>query len=292
MPIPIQSGYKFKFNHKKLDNNYSMPAAEAYNSSYGIGYMITGKRIIITPGKTAISLPGMIQFIHKDLYHRTTKISGDVYECYSLKFRESFAKNIIDSIGQENFDSLFSQISISLSEEARQRIEYIMSMIEFEWNNYDNYSEKVIEGLTIQFFITALRGQVSTSYPAKYLSSKHIALIDALHYIEQHYNEDPSLETTANAIHVSSAHLSRLFTSEFDTSYSKSLAAIKLTRAMELLINTNLPITEVASQSGYQNSNYFCDAFKRSIGVSPLKYRKGRRGNAPYDSSPSPSAKV
>lgn len=288
MPVPIQSGYKFKFNHKKLYNNYSMPAAEAYNSIYGIGYMLSGKRIIVSPGKTTIAIPGMVQFISKDLYHKTSPISEEIYECYSLKFRNSFAEDIIKIIGKDNFDSLFSQISISLTEAAQQKIAHIMSMIEYEWNNYDNFSESVIEGLVIQLFVTTLRGQVPTAQPKQCLSSKHIALIDALNYIEKHYPEDPSLDETSAATHISSAYLSRLFASELGTSYSKSLEAIKLTSAMNLLINTKLPITEVAAQSGYHNSNYFCDAFKRAIGVSPLKYRKNKCGENGYNSPTSP----
>lgn len=290
MSVPIQSGYKFKFNHKKTDNHYSMPAAEAYNSSYGIGYMLSGKRIVISPGKTSIAVPGTVQFISKDLYHKTAPISEGVYECYSLKFRDSFADKIIKIIGRDNFNSLFSQINITLTEDAQQKTAYIMSMIEYEWNNYDNYSESVIEGLVIQFFVTVLRGQLPASQPKGYLLPKHLILIDALHYIEQNYTKDPSLEETASAIHISGAYLSRLFSSEFGSSYSKSLEAIKLSSAMKLLVNTKLPITEVAAQSGYHNSNYFCDAFKRSIGVSPLKYRKNKCGKDGYNSPTEPTS--
>lgn len=292
MSIPIQSGYQFKFNHKKLDNHYSMPAAEAYNSTYGIGFMLSGKRIVVSPGKTSIAFPGTAQFISKDLYHRTAPISDEIYECYSLKFRKAFADKLISIIGEDNFNDLFSQINVSLTETAQQRIAYIMSMIEYEWNHYDNYSESVIEGLVIQFFVTTLRGQIPSSQPEGYFSPKHIALIDALHYIEQSYAKDPALEETAAAIHISSAYLSRLFKSELGTSYSKSLEAVKLSRAMNLLVNTKLPITEVAAQSGYHNSNYFCDAFKRNVGVSPLKYRKNKCGENEYDSPTEPTTAI
>lgn len=56
--------------------------------------------------------------------------------------------------------------------------------------------------------------------------------------------------------------------------YSRFLTGIKISHAMALLVNTNLPIMEIAGQCGYDNSNYFSDSFKKIVGVSPLKYRK------------------
>ena len=65
-----------------------------------------------------------------------------------------------------------------------------------------------------------------------------------------------------------------LFTSRLDTTYSRFLTGVKISHAMALLVNTNLTITAIAGQCGYDNSNYFSDAFKKIVGVSPLKYRK------------------
>ena len=80
MPAPIHPDYNFKVNHKKRDNHYSMNTAASYENMYGIGYMISGDRIIITPQKTVTVHPGTIQFIHKNLIHRTTYISEGIYE--------------------------------------------------------------------------------------------------------------------------------------------------------------------------------------------------------------------
>lgn len=279
MAYPIQPGYKFKFEHKTVNNQYSMNRSESYKDSFGIGYRVTGDRLITTPGKAVVTLPGSAQFVHRDTYHRTTPLSEGICEGFNLKFREEFAQNIIATIGQENFDNLYSMIGVPLTEDAGKKALNIMQSIEYEWNNYDTYSESIIEGLVIQFFVNAVRGQAITAEPLCLLSSKHIVLMDAIKYLEQHYLEDPSLKQTAACIHTSPAHLSRLFTSELQTSYSVFLTEIKLEHAMKLLVNTNIPITEVAAQSGYQNSNYFCDAFKKHLGMSPLRFRKSKIGS-------------
>ena len=141
-------------------------------------------------------------------------------------------------------------------------------------HNYDTYSNAIIQGLVIQFFVIALRGQSFSPKNDVILKEAHFSLINAIHYVQCHYAEDPSLRETATAVHLSDAYLSRLFTSRLDTTYSRFLTGVKISHAMALLVNTNLTITEIAGQCGYDNSNYFSDAFKKIVGISPLKYRK------------------
>ncbi len=284
MSVPIPSGYNFKINHKKRDNHYSMESAESYGNMYGIGYMISGDRMIITPHKTVTVHPGTVQFMHKNLIHRTTYISEGICENIDIKFRESVAEHIIAVIGREQFEILYEQISFALTPEANEQITQIVSLIEHEWNNYDAYSNAIMESLVVQFFVTALRGQSVSPDLDTILKDQHLSLVEAIHYIQCHYAEDPSLKDTAEAVHISDAYLSRLFTSRLDTTYSRFLTEIKLSHAMALLINTKLTIAEVADQCGYPNSNYFSDAFKKVIGISPLQYRKNRNASdfCPY----------
>lgn len=274
MAIPIPADYNFRYNYVFRDNHYSMPCADVYGDCYGLGFMVQAERMIITPGKTIIVHPGSIQFMHKHLYHRTTYVSDNMLKAYQMKFRESVAEHIKAIIGKQSFDNLFSQISVQLTPKAQEKIIQLFQFIGEEWNHYDEYSDSAIEGYVIQIFIEAIRGQSTATY-GDLNHTKHLPITDALHYMEQTYAADPSLEQTAGAIHISPAHLSRLFTSELGTSYSRFLTEIKLNHAMQLLINTRLPITEVAAQTGFKNSSYFSDVFKKYIGISPLKYRKG-----------------
>ena len=284
MSVPIPAGYNFKVNHKKRDNRYSMKSAESYGNMYGIGYMLSGDRMIITPHKTVTVHPGTVQFMHKNLIHRTTYVSDGICENIDIKFRESVKEHIVAVIGQKQFDALYEQICITLTPEANERITQITALIEQEWNHYDVYSNSIIESLVIQFFVAVLRGQSVSPALDTILKDSHLALMEAIHYLQCHFAEAPTLKETAEAVHISDAYLSRLFHAQLDTTFSRFLTEIKLSHAMALLYNTNLPISEVATQSGYPNSNYFTDAFKKVIGISPLKFRKSRNASddCPY----------
>ena len=96
---------------------------------------------------------------------------------------------------------LYDQISITLAPQAIEQIDQLVKLIEHEWNNYDNYSNTIIQGLVIQFFVTALRGQTFSSQNDDILKETHFSLINAIHYVQCHYVEDPSLRETAEAVH-------------------------------------------------------------------------------------------
>lgn len=55
---------------------------------------------------------------------------------------------------------------------------------------------------------------------------------------------------------------------------------IRLYRATEMLVGTNLPVNEIALDCGFYDSNYFCRMFRRATGESPGGYRRTRWGGA------------
>ena len=48
----------------------------------------------------------------------------------------------------------------------------------------------------------------------------------------------------------------------------------RIGEAQNLLINTQLSITEIAANVGYNNSNYFQNVFRKAVGLTPGNYRK------------------
>lgn len=50
-------------------------------------------------------------------------------------------------------------------------------------------------------------------------------------------------------------------------------ARLKIKRAEELLVNTNLAIKDISGVCGFENEYYFSNFFKKRKGVSPTKFR-------------------
>ena len=77
----------------------------------------------------------------------------------------------------------------------------------------------------------------------------------------------------ADSLHLNSSYFSVLFKEQVGLNFSEYLMRKRVQRAKELLVQTNLPISEVAERVGYQTDKYFIKVFKSLENISPSKYR-------------------
>lgn len=97
----------------------------------------------------------------------------------------------------------------------------------------------------------------------------------AIEYIEANFaQEGLSLTDVARVVHVSPVYLSIMFKKERNINFSEFLNEVRMTKAMELIRNTNLKTYEVAEQVGYGNPQYFSVCFKKYTGYSPSDFKK------------------
>ncbi len=93
-------------------------------------------------------------------------------------------------------------------------------------------------------------------------------------YISQNYTEELSNEMIGSAVSVSPYHMSRVFKQETGCTPMQYVAQLRLGKAQTLLVHTDMPITEIAYNVGYNSSNSFNYAFLKLIGLTPGAYRK------------------
>jgi len=97
----------------------------------------------------------------------------------------------------------------------------------------------------------------------------------AREYLEANYHDhETSLESMADNLGLTPAYLSKLFKAETGQNYSDALAALRIEKAKELLLSTNLRSADVGARVGYQNPQYFATAFRKAAGVSPSEFRE------------------
>ena len=96
-------------------------------------------------------------------------------------------------------------------------------------------------------------------------------------YIQQNYTGTISLKEFGEQFHLSEKYISRYFKEHFHITLSQYVTYLRLEHAKQLLQDTDIPITEIALQSGYQNVSYFYRIFKRKNNCMPNEYRKRSR---------------
>lgn len=108
-------------------------------------------------------------------------------------------------------------------------------------------------------------------------NSMPIPLLKALHYIQDHYSDQIQLSTVADAVLISPAYLSRIFTEYFSTTFIDYLTDLRISEAQRLIKNTNMSIKEIANKVGYSDPNYFSKCFKKNTGYTPTEYLEKTR---------------
>ncbi|MEE1184577.1 MAG: response regulator [Acutalibacteraceae bacterium] len=98
-----------------------------------------------------------------------------------------------------------------------------------------------------------------------------------INYIEEHFN-DPnlSLSQMASELNVNSNYLSQIIKKKTDLRFIDLLLKKRMETAKLLLLDTNLPIKEIAISVGYNQISYFRQIFKNYYGATPTVYRNKR----------------
>lgn len=108
------------------------------------------------------------------------------------------------------------------------------------------------------------------------ISSKY-SVSDILNYIQDNRTRKITLEGLSQQFNISASHLSRVFNLAYHISPINYLIHSRITYATEYLLKSDLTITEIAEQVGYDNPTHFTNLFTKRIGCTPSEYREKNR---------------
>ncbi len=103
-------------------------------------------------------------------------------------------------------------------------------------------------------------------------------LVTAAEWIRANCGQVLTLERMADAAGYSVSHFSRQFHQLLGQTPIEFLTECRIVRAKSLLVSTDLPVKQVAEQSGFSSSAYFIQRFRASEGMTPERFRQLRGG--------------
>lgn len=104
-------------------------------------------------------------------------------------------------------------------------------------------------------------------------------LLQALAYIREHATEMIQVEDILRAVPIARRSLERFFRESLGRSPAEEIRRVRLERAKQLLATTDLPVPKVAKASGFGTGEYLATLLRKTIGMTPLKYRATARGH-------------
>ena len=217
---------------------------------------IDGKPVLLRPGDAAVAFP----FIP----HAFTRISpearglaaffpADMLPDLSSVFQTMLPGTPVVRACEMNGDALLAAAKLdTLPQDSPSRLAYLH--------------------LLIANLLAGMRFSPAADYHERDLGGR------AVRHVYDHACEDISLSSTARALGISQSYLSHLFSQQFHINFRHFIKAIRIDRAIGLMRDPCITLTQICFQCGYENARTFRRAFLRETGVLPAAYIRAVRG--------------
>lgn len=158
-------------------------------------------------------------------------------------------------------------------------IENILNEALIEYNEKPSGYQLLIKSLLLKLLIIVGReftSDVDSSDDHSVFTRYRDAIQSAVTYMEEQYSEDLCIEQMAKRFLLSQSYFSYLFKSITGKTFIEYLNGIRISKALELLKNTDKRVLDICYEVGFRNINHFNRMFRQLMGVSPMEYRKRR----------------
>lgn len=210
--------------------------------------------------------------------------NNDAVECslYTLLIHPDFflGHPIAQEIRQYGFFSYATHEALHLSPEEKETILSIFKMVETELSSrIDDFSQNVILS-----HIVLLLNFANRFYNRQFITRKavnHDILLKLESYLEDYLsngkavlNGIPSVQSLAEQVNLSPSYLSDMLRSLTGRNAQHLIHDKMIEKAKELLSTSNLSVSEIAYQLGFEYSQSFNRLFKTKTDLSPLEFRR------------------
>jgi len=99
-------------------------------------------------------------------------------------------------------------------------------------------------------------------------------VIEALRFVRRHSNEPIQVSDIADIVMLSRRVLERRFRKVLNRSVHDEISRVRVERAIRMLVDTDLTVSEIALQLGYPSDKHIDRQFRKEKGMTPMQYRR------------------
>ncbi|MEN6417416.1 MAG: AraC family transcriptional regulator [Clostridiaceae bacterium] len=130
----------------------------------------------------------------------------------------------------------------------------------------------------IDTFLTLLYRKLTFETESMTVNWSKQIVCELQNYIKNHLNNSLRLQELSDIVSISPSYLSRIFRQVTGQTITNYIQSIKITKALEMLADTDCALCEIAEALGYYDQFHFSKVFKSYVGSSPTAYRNALCG--------------
>ena len=258
---------------------HSMATQTQQHSAIEFIYMKTGSVTINIDGGKYDLYPGDLAFIRSRGVHDIYTKDEDVNDYYVFKIMPKFIYEVSPQDGSGNFANRFLAFDTSLKtvfkkeelsgSEMQRNIDGILKELD---------SPSPISDVAKMLYTLNILKEIylSDSTVFKKVSNLPDTIYDIVAYVNVWFEMDLTAEDMAKRANMSYAHFCRSFKKATGKNFREYLNFVRINNAETLILNTDLPITEISLKCGFQTVSHFTVMYKSLKGISPTAHRKSK----------------
>ena len=267
--------------NKRVDMFTKAALNMCWHEELEIKYIIDGRMTITVDNTTVVAQKGDIIIVNPCEYHNNLIADGDnaVYHLLCVDLSQIFNGGIIERYYPLHKNNCLRFKTLIRGDEELNALTLSL------FDSFNSNTSKLQGlGLFLTFFAKLERHldveKIKRHSDKRYVRQNEV-LRSAFSYIHTHINEVIDVSEIAKMCFITQSHFCRIFkelTGETPINYINKL---KINKAITLLTNTNLTITQIANSIGFDDNSYFCRCFKKHTGLSASAYlNKHKQGKA------------
>lgn len=218
-------------------------------------------------------------FINTGVLHGVWALEPGTCRLHSIVFHHRLIGGSVDSIfWQKYLEPILGDPSRGCVPFAQAPWEQeAINAIEKAWKatvrESEGYEFAVREQLSQLIFLLSRHTSAAQKCPTAKRQRDGERMKAMLQYIQAHMAEELTLPSIAASANISPNEALRCFRNVVGASPIQYVRLLRLQKAAGLLLSTDLPISDIAYQCGFQEMSYFAKTFRQWQGCTPSRYR-------------------
>ncbi len=224
---------------------------------------------------------GDIVFISPGLLHSIGQFETEYMDYDTLVFHTSMLISYppdacsLHYLGPLQHNELFLPVHIAPDDLLYPQIQsFIVELIQLYETKPSSYELKLKSYLLLVLHTLFSNQRVLSGHKVSSADSRIEKLKQIIKYIEDNYQKELYINDIAELCGFSSSHFMKFFKSNMGLTFTQYINDYRLNQASLLLTTTDLPILDIAFESGYDNLSYFNRIFKNKFHMTPKAFRK------------------